>query len=53
MIIERVYTRKEVIDIIDQILQHADCVMDAISNEDPDYDGESLLDIVEEEMEKQ
>lgn len=45
----KTYTREQVAELIDKILQHADCVMDAITNEHTDYDGEALLDIVDPE----
>lgn len=42
------YTRLEVILIIEDLLQHADVIMDSITSEDPQYDAEELLEIVEE-----
>lgn len=43
------YTRDEVIKMIDKILEHADAVMDAITNEHTDWYGETLLQLVETE----
>lgn len=41
------YTRLEVILIIEDLLQHADVVMDSITSEDPQHDAEELLEMVE------
>jgi len=43
----KIFTREQVVKIIDEILLNADCVMDAITNEHTDYDGEELLSMVE------
>lgn len=45
----KTYTRDEVIRLIDEILKHADCVMDSIVNEHTNYDGEELLNLVDPE----
>jgi hypothetical protein len=50
---KQTYTRQEVIDLIDNLLQHGDTVMDAISSEDPKHDPEELLEIVEAQMERE
>jgi len=42
------YTREEVIAIIDKILIHANCLLDAIANEYTNCDGSKLLDLVEQ-----
>jgi len=41
------YSRDEVIQIIDNVLEHADLVMDAITNEETFIDGEELLKLLE------
>lgn len=41
------YSKSEVIDLIDNILEHADNVLDAINNENTDWHGETLLELVE------
>jgi hypothetical protein len=43
----KLFTREQVVKIIDEILLNADCVMDAITSEYTDYDGEELLSMVE------
>jgi hypothetical protein len=47
----KLFTREQVVKIIDVILTNADCVMDAITNECTDYDGEELLSMVENKPE--
>lgn len=47
----KLFTREQVVKIIDEILQHADCVTDAITNEHTDFDGEELLSMVEDSPE--
>lgn len=41
------YTREEVIKLVDEILQYPDQVIDAINNENTDYDAEKLIEIAE------
>lgn len=41
------FTREDVVEIIDQLLQRPDVLMDAIQNEHTDNDAETLLDMVE------
>ena len=41
------YSRNQVIDLIDNILEHAENVLDAINNENTDWHGETLLELVE------
>lgn len=45
---KQTFTRDEVVELINTILEHADCVMDAITNEYTDWDGQSLLQLAEE-----
>ena len=47
------YDRIDVINIIENLLHHADMVMDAIQSEDPQYDAEEMLDVVEKQMKKE
>ena len=47
----KLFTREQVVKIIDEILLNADCLMDAITNEYTDYDGEELLSMVENKPE--
>lgn len=42
------YTREEVVNIIDDLLQRPHLLEDATTNENTDYDGEELLKIVEQ-----
>lgn len=42
---EQMYSKKEVVNVVDNILQHADKVIDAITNENTDWDAESLVEI--------
>lgn len=44
---KQAYSRSEVINIIDDLLQYADAVMDAIQSESPKMDAEELLEMVE------
>lgn len=41
----KMYSEQEVINLVDNILQHADKVIDAITNENTDWDAESLVEI--------
>ena len=47
------YTRQEVVQIIDDLLTHADAVVDAVQSEDPKMDAGELLKMVEEWNRKQ
>ena len=40
------FTRKEVLEIIEDLLQHPDILIDAVSNEDTDWYNENLLELV-------
>ena len=42
---KKLYSEEEVINLVDNILQHADKVIDAITNENTDWDAESLFEI--------
>ena len=42
------FTRQEVINVLDELLQRPDILIDAVSNENTDYDAESLLEIAEQ-----
>lgn len=44
---QQFFTRQQVILLIDNMLEHADAVADAIQNEDPKLDGEGLLELSE------
>lgn len=46
--VQETFTRAEVVKIIDELLQRPDILIDAVQNENTDYDSESLLDFVEE-----
>jgi len=50
---KQTFTRKEVIDLIDNLLTHADAVMDSITNENTDFNGEALLEISEQTIQSQ
>lgn len=41
------FTREEVINIINELLERPDILIDAVSNEDTDYNAEDLLIIAE------
>ena len=45
---KQVYTREEVIKIIDELLQYPDALVDAVTSEDPDMDAEDLLNMAED-----
>ena len=47
------FTREDVIKIIDELLQRPGMLMDAIQNEMTDNDAETLLDTVENELYEQ
>lgn len=47
MKIQQIFTREEVINTIETILECGSEVMDAISSDNPDYDGEGLLELSE------
>jgi len=42
------FTRKEVIELVDQILQNPDELIDAVNNEDTDWDAECLIKLAED-----
>jgi len=42
----KTYTKQEVVDIIDKILEHPDEVMDAIQNENTWIGGWELFDLI-------
>jgi hypothetical protein len=44
---QETFTRKEVVKIIDELLQRPDILLDAVGNENTDYCAESLLELVE------
>jgi len=44
---KQTFTREEVIRLLDEILTYGNVLMDAITNEHTDIDGETLLEIVE------
>jgi len=46
------YTREEVVKIIETLLEFPDQLIDATMNENTDWDAESLLGLVEEEIDK-
>jgi hypothetical protein len=41
------FTREEVIKLVDEILQYPDQLIDAVSNENTDWDAESLIELTE------
>jgi len=41
------FTREEVINVINELLERPDILIDAVSNEDTDYNAEDLLIIAE------
>lgn len=41
------FTRQEVIDLVEKILQYPDPVIDAVSNEWTNWDAESLIELAE------
>jgi len=41
------YTREEVIELVDLILEMGDVLIDAVTNENTDWDGESVLEQAE------
>jgi len=47
----KLFTTEQVVKIIDKILENADCVMDAITNEHTDFGGEEFLKMVENDPE--
>ena len=44
------FTRKEVIELVDQILQNPDELIDAVGNENTDLNAELLIEIAEDQM---
>jgi hypothetical protein len=42
------FTREEVINLIEKLLQDPDVLMDAVQNENTDWDAEKLLEKAEE-----
>lgn len=50
---DKKYTREEVINIIDELLQRPDLIIDATNNEHTEWNAESLLYMAESEMAKQ
>lgn len=46
------FTRKEVIELIQILTECGDVLMDVISNEGTDWDGESLLELAKEWKDK-
>lgn len=48
----KLYSRQEVEALISNLLEHSDIVMDAISNENTNWDGQELLNLSEESIEK-
>jgi len=47
------FTRKEVIELIQLLSECGDILIDVASNENTDWDGESLLEMAEEWKERQ
>ena len=43
----KIYTREEVITVIEKLLECGNLLIDAIQSENPKYDAVELLDIVE------
>lgn len=43
------YTREDIINVIDFLIQRPDLMWDAMNNEHTDYDAEAILTIVERE----
>lgn len=41
------YTKQEVIDLVDGILQNPDQLIDAVQNENTDWSAEDLIDLAE------
>lgn len=41
----KLFTREEVIAMIDSMLQSPDVLLDAVQNENTDYDGEALFEM--------
>lgn len=42
------YTREEVIQVIEALLQMPDALIDAVQNENTEFDAESLLEAADE-----
>ncbi len=47
---QQVFTRKHVIDLIDNLLQYPDQLKDAVSNEHTDWDASNLLELTESSL---
>jgi len=47
---KNIFTREEVIKIIDDLLQRPDLLINAVTNEDTDIDAEYCLEIAEEQF---
>lgn len=42
------FTRQEAIQMMEELLQRPDCLIDAVQNEDTDWNAESLIDSAEQ-----
>lgn len=45
--VQQTFTRQEVVDLIETILQNPDTVIDAVTNENTNYGAEELLEMAE------
>lgn len=44
---KQTFTREEVLKIVDELLESPDPLIDAVSNENPEWDAETLLELAE------
>jgi hypothetical protein len=47
---QQTFTRKQVIELVDKILENPDEIIDFLENEDSAWDGEQLIELAEDEQ---
>jgi len=45
--VEKNYTRKQVVEVIEELLERRELLIDAMENEDTYWDGDALLSLIE------